>query len=182
MLNRPLWYWFLYSIPILLGIATLQVISIYVDTTNYLTIFRAKLLVSSSVAMYSSNDGDAMKSNIVAIENEKWKGIFDPRKPVKYYKFFNSPTLVGAINKYINPTSIVIYHSEEFRYLTPEELRYKLEFMVDSYPTKILIYLDMIGIDFNKLKYSHSHVLESVLPENTVVHNLEDFEYLLEIN
>ena len=139
-------------------------------------------LLPAGKTVWIDSNGDAMKSNIVAFENEKWKGIFDPRKPVKYYKFFNSPTLVGAINKYINPTSIVIYHSEEFRYLTPEELRYKLEFMVDSYPTKILIYLDMIGIDFNKLKYSHSHVLESVLPENTVVHNLEDFEYLLEIN
>jgi len=133
-------------------------------------------------SVWIDSNGDAMKSNIVAFENEKWKGIFDPRKPVKYYKFFNSPTLVGAINKYIKPTSVVIYQSEEFKYLTPEELQYKIEFMVDSYPTKIFIYIDMLGIDFNKLKYSYTHIIESVVTQNTIIHDLKDFKYLLEIN
>ena len=133
-------------------------------------------------SVWIDSNGDATNPNVLAFENEKWKGIFDPHMPIKFYKYFNSPTLVQAINKYIKPTSVVIYQSEEFRYLTPEELQYKIEFMVDSYPTKIFIYIDMLGIDFNKLKYSYTHIIESVVTQNTIIHDLNDFKYLLEIN
>jgi len=133
-------------------------------------------------SVWIDSNGDTTNKNIVVFENVKWKEIFDPHMPIKFYKFFDSPTMVQAINKYINPTSIVIYQSEEFRYLTPDELRYKIEFMVDSYPTKIFIYVDMLGTDFNKLKYSYTHIIQSVITQNTIVHSLSKFKYLLEIN
>jgi len=141
----------------------------------------AKRLPAGKSVWIDSN-GDGTNPNVVAFENEKWKEIFDPHIPIKFYRYFNSPTLVQAINKYIKPASVVIYQSEEFRYLTPEELRYKIEFMVDSYPTKIFIYIDMLGIDFNKLKYSYTHIIESVVTQNTIIHDLDDSKYLLEIN
>ena len=82
----------------------------------------AKRLPAGKSVWIDSN-GDATNPNVVAFENEKWKGIFDPHMPIKFYKYFNSPTLVQAINKYVKPTSVVIYQSEEFRYLPPEELQ-----------------------------------------------------------
>lgn len=147
---------------------------------EYLDNITKRLPAGKSV--WIDSNGDATNTNIVAFEDEKWKEIFDPSLPIKFYRYFNSPTLVQAINKYIKPTAVVIHQSEEFKYLTPDELQYKIEFMVDSYPTKIFIYVDLHLINFNKLKYSYKHIIESVVTQNTIIHNLDDFKYLLEIN
>lgn len=147
---------------------------------EYLDNITKRLPAGKSV--WIDSNGDATNTNIVAFEDEKWKETFDPSLPIKFYRYFNSLTLVQAINKYIKPTAVVIHQSEEFKYLTPDELQYKIEFMVDSYPTKIFIYIDMHLIDFNKLKYSYKHIIESVVTQNTIIHNLNNFKYLLEIN
>jgi len=142
-------------------------------------------LLPGGKSVWIDSHGDGSKANVVAFEHKKWKGIFDPRVLIKYYSEFNSPTMAQAINKYVNPTSIVAYESEEFRYLTPNELCDKIMLLVHLFPTKVLIYINLVNIDFNKLKYSKTYIIENVkkkINQNTIVHNLDNFKYLLEIN
>ena len=141
-------------------------------------------LLPSGKSVWIDSYGDGINSNIVAFENERWKVVFDSTT-VKYYKEFNSPTLIQAVNKYINPSSIVIYQSDEFKYINKQELIDKINFLIKSYPTKLLIYIDTIFIDFNKLKYSNQHIIENTkkhITQNTTVHVIDDFKYIFEIN
>jgi hypothetical protein len=141
-------------------------------------------LLPNGKSVWIDSCGDGVNSDIVAFENEKWQGIFDS-STIKYYKEFNSPTLVQAINKYINPLSVVIYQSDEFKYINEQELINKINLLVKSYSTKLLIYIDIIFIDFNKLKYSNQHIIENTkkhINQNTTVHTIDNFKYIFEIN
>ena len=136
-------------------------------------------------SVWIDSNGDGTQENIVVFEHRKWQGIFDPRVPIKYYDEFESKTMVQAINKYITPTSIVIHESEEFRYVTPEELCKKINYLDTSFDTKILLYVNMIFIDYNKLKFTKGHIINHIVSnfgEKIKVHVLDNFKYLLEVN
>jgi len=142
-------------------------------------------LLPEGKSVWIDSAGDCNKANIVAFEHRKWEGIFDHHMPVKYYSKVNSTTMVNAINKYIVPTSIVMYESEEFRYITTKELIDKVCFLHASFNAKLIIYINLIYVDFNKLKYTQSYIIEQVkaqTPPNTIIHHINKFEYLLEIN
>ena len=142
--------------------------------------FITKLLPKGK-SVWIDSCGDSYNPNIVAFEESKWKGIFDPKKLIKYYSSLKSPTFIQAINKYINPTSIVMYESEAFRYVTVEEIQDNISYLLDSFNCKLIIYLDMRFIDFNKLKYSHEHILQTI-NQNFKIHTIDNFKYVLEIN
>tara|TARA_R110000868_G_C10446221_1_gene725903 strand:+ start:36 stop:572 length:537 start_codon:yes stop_codon:yes gene_type:complete len=130
---------------------------------------------------YGSYNNDP---NVISFENAKWKGIFKSAD-IKYYKDFYSPTLYESINKYIKPSSIVIYGSCEFRYINKQELMDNINFLIKSYHTKLLIYIDTVFIDFNKLKYSPQHIIEETkkhTDSRCKIHSLNDFKYIFEIN
>jgi len=141
-------------------------------------------LLPKGKSVWIDSGGDGINSDITAFENRKWKTIFNS-KTIKYYEKFDSLTLVKAINRYINPSSIVIYQSDEFRYINVQELINKINFLIKSYSTKILIYLDNTFIDFNKLKYSNQHIIEHTkknITRNSTVHIINNFQYIFEIN
>jgi len=121
--------------------------------------------------------------NRYVFENRKWKEIFES-KEIKYYKDFFSPTLMHSIKKYINPDFIVLNNSEEFRYLTPHELTTKIEIISNYYQTKIFLSINTIFLDFNKLKYPNSLIVENVAINllKYKIHKIDNFKYIYEIN
>ena len=150
---------------------------------EYLESIRSHMPKGKSV--WIDSNGDSIRENIIAFEHRKWQGVFDPRVPIKYYDDFKSDTMFQAINRYIRPTSVVIYESEEFRYVTPETLCDNLKFLHGSVDTKILIYIDLIGVDYNKLKYTKEKIIDDIkinFGKKIIVHGLDHFKYLLEIN
>lgn len=160
-----------------------KVIYKQLHTQEYLETIKS--LIPKGKSVWIDSNGDGKQENIIAFENRKWQGIFDPRVPIKYYDEFRSKTMIQAISKYIRPTSIVVYESEEFRYVTPEALSNNLKFLYESFKIKILVYIDLIGVEYNKLKYTKEHIIEHLTKnskEKIVVHGLDNFKYLLEIN
>lgn len=150
---------------------------------EHLQMIRSQVPRGKSV--WIDSDGDGTRENVIAFEHRKWQGIFGPRLPIKYYEEFMSKTMVQAINKYIRPTSIVVYESEEFRYVTPEELCNKMKYLDESFDTKILLYVNLIFIDYNKLRFTREHVIDQVVSNfqgKIKVHVLDNFKYLLEMN
>jgi hypothetical protein len=142
-------------------------------------------LLPEGRSVWIDSAGDSTKPNIIVFEHKKWKEIFDPRLPIKYYDNFSSPTLVQIINKYICPASVVIYESDELKYLTPQELITKLDFLHRSYSAKLIVYINLLHIDFNKLKYTPIHVLNLIkgqMPSSTIIHTINRFRYILEMN
>ena len=73
----------------------------------------------------------------------------------------------------------------EFRYINEKELLEKMKFLIKSYPTKLLIYINTIHIDFNKLKYSSQHIIKNTkknINQDMKVHTINNFKYIFEIN
>lgn len=142
------------------------------------------LLPNDKKSVWIDSNGDGINSNIIAFENIKWKGIFKSTN-IKYYKNFYSQTLSQAIKKYIKPSSIVICESCEFRYINEQKLIDNINFLIRSYPIKLLIYIDTVFIDFNKLKYSSKYIIEKTkesIKQKSNIYKIDDFKYIFEIN
>lgn len=141
-------------------------------------------LLPSGKSVWIDSNGSDISSNIIAFENIKWKGIFKSTD-IKYYKDFYSQTLTQTIKKYIKPSSIVIYQSCEFRYINEQKLIDNINFLIKSYPTTLLIYIDTIFIDFNKLKYSNQYIIEKTkenINQKSNIYKLNNFNYIFKIN
>ena len=141
-------------------------------------------LLPKGKSVWIDSFGDGINPNIIAFENRHWKNIFNS-STIKYYGDFYSSALIQSINKYIKPTSIVIYQSMEFRYINEKELLEKMKFLIKSYPTKLLIYINTIHIDFNKLKYSSQHIIKNTkknINQDMKVQTINNFKYIFEIN
>lgn len=122
------------------------------------------------------------EGNTVIFEDHKWKGFSDA-KEVFYYRDFFSPALVGVINRYIKPSSVVINHSAEFQYINPKKLTANLEFLIKSYPVKVVVAVDLLKIDFNKLKYTNQSIANQVvknLDNKIKAHKIGLFQYIFE--
>jgi hypothetical protein len=141
-------------------------------------------LLPSGKSVWIDSNGSNISSNIIAFENIKWKGIFN-LTDIKYYRDFYSQALSQVIKKYIKPSSIVIYQSCEFRYINEKKLIDNINFLIKSYPIKLLIYIDTVFIDFNKLKYSNQCIMEKTresINQKSNIYKLDDFKYIFEIN
>jgi len=123
-------------------------------------------LVPNGKSVWFDNRGQCLSQNAVVFEEHKHRQVLQAKgndKDVYFYKNFFSPTMVGVINRYIKPTSIVCNNSSHFKYVTPEELTHSLKFLIDSYRVKILVSFNMMWIDFNKIKYTNQSVVNQVL-------------------
>lgn len=141
-------------------------------------------LLPQGTSVWIDSNGVDINSNILAFENIKNKDILES-KNIRYYKNIFSKTLYQAINKYIKPLSIVFYQSEEFKYISDGQLVDSINFLKECIPCKIIIHINTIFIDFNKLKYPITSIIEKI-KKNTdptcKVHNLDNFKYIFEIN
>ena len=116
-------------------------------------------------------------------EHIKWQGIFSS-KDIKYYRDFYSSILVQAINKYILPNCVILNDSEEFRYITLQEITNKIKFLSTSYNAKIILCINTTFLDFNKLKYSNKWLIKEAIKncQKYRIHTIDDFKYVYEIN
>lgn len=140
-------------------------------------------LLPQGPSVWIDSNGVDINSNIIAFENIKNKDILES-KNIRYYKNIFSKTLYQVINKYIKPSSIV-FLSEEFKYISDNQLIDNINFLKEYIPCKIIIHINTIFIDFNKLKYPITSIIEKI-KKNTdpacKVHNLDNFKYIFEIN
>ena len=166
-----------------LTVESKKVIYEQIHRQEYLEAIKSHVPKGKSV--WIDSNGDGKQENIIAFEHRKWQGIFDPRVPIKYFNQFKSKTMVQAINKYIKPTSVVVYESEEFRYVTPETLCDNLKFLHESYDTMILVYVNLRLVDYNKLKYTMENIIDQItinFGRKITVHGINQFKYLFKIN
>ena len=141
-------------------------------------------LMPKGKSVWIDSGADDSNPNITVFENLKWKGIFESTG-IKYYRNFFSKTVHQSINKYIKPSSIVMYQSCEFRYVNEQTLINNINFLIGEHFSKLLIYIDTVFIDFNKLKYTPQQIIKNVeikLKSKCKVHNIDDFKYVFEIN
>ena len=146
---------------------------------------RIEKLLPAGKSVWIDSNGDTSKSEIVAFENEKWKDVFETNKPIKFYKTFLSDVMVNAIQKYIQPTSIVLYESEEIKYLNTQQLIEKINYIVKCFHCKVIVYFDLLFTDFNKLKYPYDHIATQIknnITANNILHNIDHFRYIIEVD
>lgn len=142
-------------------------------------------LLPPGKSVWIDSNGDIGKSHIVSFENEKWREVFDADASRKFYKTFLSDVMVNAIQKYIQPTSVVIYESEEIKYLDVPQLIEKINHIVSCFDCKVIVYVDLLFADFNKLKYTHNSIATKVkenITSNNKLHNIDDFKYIIEVD
>jgi len=140
-------------------------------------------LLPEGVSVWIDSNGVDISPNIIAFENFNNKDIFKP-KSVNYYKNTFSKTLYQYINKYIKPVSLVFYQSEEFRYITDDKVIENINFLSKLISCKIIVYIDIVFIDFNKLKYPINNIIAKIKKNINLkckVHNLDNFKYIFEI-
>jgi hypothetical protein len=130
-----------------------------------------------------------MNKNIISFENKLYNFIFkkikDDKKIYATDNFF-SKTNTQVINKKLQPNSFVFFNCEIFRYVNIDEFIKKCEFLIQSYKDKkIIIFFDLLKIDFNRIKINNQEVIEK-LKKNILnikkFKKIDDFKYLLEIN
>ena len=146
--------------------------------------FKPKLrkIIARRKCVYIDSGANPSNSAFV-FENYKWKDILT-KKDVKFYRDFYSSTLIQSINRYINPDYVVFENSEEFKYISPKQLIAKIKLLSTKYTSTILICLDTVFLDFNKLKYSNKFILQNILEQNSKIklHKVDSFKYVLEVN
>jgi len=146
---------------------------------------RIEKLLPSGKSVWIDSNGDPGQSQIISFENEKWKDVFNTDEHRKFYKTFLSDVMVNAIKKYIQPASVVIYESEEVKYLTVPQLIEKVNHIVSCFDCKVLVYFDLWLTDFNKLRYPHNFIALKVkdnIDADVKLHKIDNFKYIVEAN
>lgn len=142
------------------------------------------LLPINGKSVWIDSNGTDIDANIIAFEKYIWKGIFKSSS-IRYYRNFFSNTLHHAIKKYIAPSSIVMSNTSELKYISCKELIRIINFLITAHTSKLIIHVNTVYLDFNKLKYSIDHVIENVknnISKKTKLHKLDRVHYIFEID
>lgn len=122
-------------------------------------------MIPNGKSLWLDSFGYALGSkNIISIEEKKYKKVFGSFFPNMYFKedIFSEETC-KILNKLITPASVVIYFSPLFKYLLEDELYKQLTVLKTSFPdSKIIVGLDSIFLDFNKIKWSVDSVINRI--------------------
>lgn len=124
----------------------------------------------------------------ICIENIRYEKIFhkilDPKKKFYTTNNFFSDDVTNFIKKE-SPQYVVFFYSIVLRYNTIE----KLSELINCFKKKLehinlLLFIDMIYLDFNKIKYTNIdaiEILKSKIDSKSFCKKISEFDYLIEV-
>jgi len=144
---------------------------------------KKSILIDSFGYLFVKNN-----ENVICFENKKWKKIFDkiPNFDKKVYitdNFF-SDTMLQIIKKE-SPDYLVFSYTTILRYKSVEDLAEFINYVKTEFKNIILLFfIDMILIDFNKIKYSNNDAIEILKNKINSVFSykkISELDYFIEI-
>ena len=141
-------------------------------------------MIPSGKSLWLDSFGFALGSkNIISVEERKYQKVFGSFFPNMYFKddIFSKETC-KLLNKLVAPLSVVIYFSPAFKYLTEDDLCQRLNNLKSNFPnSKIIVGIDTIFIDFNKIKWSVNSVINRIsIATNSSIINLDDTRIIIQ--
>ena len=124
-------------------------------------------LIENKKSMWIDSFGycfNTYNSDIISIEDFRRSSNLLKGIPNIYFR----PNLHNLIHheellETFKPEIVVYFKSQIFKYLTVPELIKKISGLKNIYATQVLcIYLDLQFIDFNKLKYPITHIIDQI--------------------
>lgn len=144
---------------------------------------KKSILIDSFGYLFVKNN-----KNIICFENKKWKKIFDkiPNFDKKVYitdNFFSDTML--QIIKRESPTYLAFFYADILRYKSVEDLAEFINYVKKEFKSiSLLFFIDMIFIDFNKIKYSNNDAIEMLKNKVNSVFSykkISELDYFIEI-
>ena len=144
---------------------------------------KKSILIDSFGYLFGKNN-----ENVISIENKKYKKIFDKiidsNKKIYTTDNFFSNTMLQIIKRE-SPTYLVFFYADILRYKSVEDLAELINYIKKELQNiSLLFFLDMTFIDFNKIKYTNSDVIEML--KNKIYlpfsyKKISEFDYFIEI-
>lgn len=133
------------------------------DHNKNQSIIQRKILdrISNQKSMWIDSFGYGLSSDFISVEQDHYSSALENLSNVYFRKELNNIEIHKELYQTFNPEIVVYYKSDFFKYLTLPELVSKIEELVQIY-SKLVIYMELTFIDFNRLKYPTKHILSSL--------------------
>jgi hypothetical protein len=115
-------------------------------------------LISNQKSIWIDSFGRGLSPDFISIEQDQYSIALENFSNVYFRKDLNNIKTHNELMQTFNPEIVVYYKSEFFKYLTVPELVSKITELVYVYG-KLIIYIDTVFMDYNKLKYPINNVI-----------------------
>ncbi len=117
--------------------------------------------ISNQKSMWIDSFGYGLLPDCISIEQDSYSIALENLPNVYFRKELDNIETCRELVQTFNPEIVVYYKSEFFKYLTLSELVSKITELVHIY-SRLVIYMELKFIDFNKLKYTIKDVVASL--------------------
>lgn len=117
--------------------------------------------IANHQSMWIDSFGHGLLSDCISIEQDNYSILLENLSNIYFRKELDKIETYRELAQTFNPEIVVYYKSEFFKYLTLPELVVKITELAQIY-NKLVIYMELKFIDFNKLKYPTKHVVLSL--------------------
>ena len=120
-------------------------------------------IIANQKSIWVDSFGYGLSPNNISIEQKQYQPTLKNLTNIYFRENLNDIETHKELSQTYNPEIVVYYKSGFFKYLTIDELVIKITELRQVY-SKLLIYMELTFIDYNRLKY----------PKNYVLSHLED--------
>jgi hypothetical protein len=117
--------------------------------------------VANQKSMWVDSFGYSLCPDSISIEKDVFQPHLSNLTNIYFRKELDEVETHRELAQTFDPEIVVYYKSEFFKYLTIDELINKITELRQIY-NKLVIYMDLTFVDYNRLKYTKNHVLSSL--------------------
>jgi len=118
-------------------------------------------LISDKKSIWIDSFGYGLSDNFISIEHYRFHSLLGNLSNIYFRQGLHNIKTYNELIQTFNPEIVVYYKSEFFKYLTVSELIAKLKELKSIF-NNLIIYMDLLYIDYNKLKYPITHVISQI--------------------
>ena len=118
-------------------------------------------IISDKKSMWVDSFGYGLSTNCISVEQYHYRPPLKNLPNIYFRKNLNNINTCKELVQTFNPEIVVYYKSEFFKYLTVPELIAKLKELQSIY-NNLIIYMDLLHTDYNKLKYPVTHIISQI--------------------
>jgi hypothetical protein len=123
-------------------------------------------LIENKKSMWIDSFGycfNTYNTNIISIEGVRARNLLKGISNIYIRPNLNNLKIHEELLETFKPEIVIYFKSQLFKYLTVPELINKISELKSIYANQELcIYLDLLFIDFNKLKYPMQHIIDQI--------------------
>ena len=127
-------------------------------------------IISNQKSIWIDSFGHGLSPEFISVESDTYSTILKSLGNVYFREELNNIATCRELVQTFNPEIVVYYKSQFFKYLTLPDLVSKITELAQEY-SKLVIYMDLVFIDYNKLKYPIENLIIQMtrqIPEMTL--------------